>query len=361
MILDRLSVPIVLAPLAGGSSTPELTAAVSNAGGLGFLAAGYLTASALKERLDQARTLTAAPLGVNVFVPGQPGDPDAVRAYAATLAEDARCAGADLGEARYQDDDWAAKIDLLAAEQVPVVSFTFGCPDREVIGRLQRAGSEVWVTVTTPDEARQAVAAGCDVLVLQGIEAGGHRASFRDDPAGVSDGLGLLSLLQLARASVDVPLVAAGGIITGAGVAAVLAAGASAAQLGTAFMRTPEAGTADVDRQALASEASTAVTRAFTGRLARGIRNRFIDQHSVQAPAAYPEVHFLTAPLRRAARAAGDPGLVNLWAGQAHQLGREVPAAQLVRELAAEARAACSRTSERLSAAGVKPARGGPF
>jgi len=352
MILERLSVPIVLAPLAGGSSTPELTAAVSNAGGLGFVAAGYLTASALKERLDQARALTDAPLGVNVFVPGPPGDPAAVRAYAATLAEDAHGIDVGLGEARYGDDDWAAKIDLLAAERVPVVSFTFGCPDGEVIGRLRRAGSEVWVTVTAPEEAQQAVAAGCDVLVLQGIEAGGHRASFRDDPAGLGDGLGLLSLLQLVRARADLPLVAAGGIITGGGIAAVLAAGASAAQLGTAFMRTPEAGTAEVDRQALASDAPTALTRAFTGRLARGIRNRFLDRHTAQAPAAYPEVHFMTAPLRRAARAAGDPGLVNLWAGQAHELGRQVPAGQLVRELAAEARTASRQASDRLSATG---------
>ncbi len=197
---------------------------------------------------------------------------------------------------------WAAKIDLLAAERVPVASFTFGCPDREVIDRLHRAGSEAWVTVTTPDEARQAVAAGCDVLVLQGVEAGGHRAVFRDDPGNPSDGVGLLALLQLVRV--------------------------------------------------LASDAPTAVTRAFTGRLARGIRNRFLDQHTAQAPAAYPEVHFLTAPLRRAARAAGDPDLVNLWAGQAHQLGREIPAGQLVRELAAEARAAARQASQRLSGTG---------
>jgi nitronate monooxygenase len=352
MILDRLSVPIVLAPLAGGASTPELTAAVSNAGGLGFLAAGYLTAPALKERIDQARALTGGPLGVNVFVPGRPSDPDAVRAYAATLAEDARGAGVGLGEARYEDDDWAAKIELLAAERVPVVSFTFGCPDRDVIDRLHQAGSEVWITVTTPDEAGQAVGAGCDVLVLQGIEAGGHRAGFRDDPADICDGLGLLSLLQLVRARVDVPLVAAGGIITGAGIAAVLAAGASAAQLGTAFLRTPEAGTADVDRKALASDAPTAVTRAFTGRLARGIRNRFLDRHTAVAPSAYPEVHYLTAPVRRAARAAGDPDLVNLWAGQAHQLGRDIPAAQLVRDLAAEAQAASRQAVQRLSATG---------
>src|SRR3984885_15478554 len=349
MILERLSVPIVLAPLAGGSSTPELTAAVSNAGGLGFLAAGYLTASALKERIDQARALTGAPVGVNVFVPGRPSDPDAVRAYAATLAEDARSAGVGLGEAHYEDDDWAAKIELLAAERVPVVSFTFGCPDRDVIDRLHQAGSEVWITVTTPDEARHAVGAGCDVLVLQGIEAGGHRASFRDDLADACDGLGLLSLLQLAPARVDVPLVAAGGIITGAGIAAVLAAGASAAQLGTAFLRTPEAGTPAVHRAAVASGTDTAMTRAFTGRLARGIRNQFLTEHGRDAPVAYPEVHHLTAPLRAAGRAAGNPEVVNLWAGQAHELTRDLPAAELVATLAAEARVAARAAADKLA------------
>jgi nitronate monooxygenase len=356
-LLDRLRVPIVLAPLAGGPSTPELAAAVSNAGGFGFLAAGYLTAAALGERLERTRSLTDAPIGVNLFVPGTPAPPLTVDAYAARLADEARDAGVRLGAARFDDDDWAAKLDLLAAVPVPVVSFTFGCPAPQVIDRLHKVGSEVWVTVTSPGEARQAVGAGADALVAQGAEAGGHRASFRDDPTeDLTGGVGLLSLLQLVRAHLDIPLVAAGGIATGAAIAAVLAAGAAAAQLGTAFLRCPEAGTTVVHRQALAGSAPTAMTRAFTGRLARGIRNRFLDQHSAAAPAAYPELHHLTAPLRQAGRTAGDPALVNLWAGQTFELGRELPAGELVGTLAEEAHAAFQQAGQRLGPpAGAAP------
>jgi len=358
MILDALGVPIVLAPLAGGPSTPQLAAAVSNAGGLGFLAAGYLTSTALRERVARTRELTNSPIGVNVFVPGPQAASGPVATYAATLADDARAAGVHLGSPRFDDDDWAAKIGLLTAAPVAVVSFTFGCPDRDLIDRLQQAGSEVWVTVTGSAEALHAASTGADVLVVQGTEAGGHRGSFRYDPAQDStDGIGLLALLQLARARVSLPLVAASGIMTGAGIAAVLAAGAQAAQLGTAFLRCPEAGTADVYRRALAGPAPTAMTRAFTGRLARGIRNRFLDHHSAAAPAAYPDVHHLTSPLRQAGRDAGDPDLINLWAGQAHELGRELPAGDLVRLLAAEARVAAH---EALRLAGTRTEQADP-
>jgi nitronate monooxygenase len=349
VILDQLQVPIVLAPLAGGPTTPELAAAVSNAGGLGFLAAGYLTSAALRDRIAQARALTRAPLGVNVFVPGAPSALEAVTGYAVSLAADADRAGAELGEARFEDDDWAAKLELLTADPLPVTSFTFGCPAPEVMAALRAAGSEAWVTVTTPAEAEQATRAGADVLVAQGSEAGGHRGSFRDDPASDSGGFGLLALLQLVTARVSLPVVAAGGISTGAGIAAVLAAGARAAQLGTAFLRTPEAGTPAVHRAALAGRTDTAMTRAFTGRLARGIRNQFLDEHSRDAPVAYPEVHHLTAPLRAAGRAAGNPEVVNLWAGQAHELSRELPAAELVAVLAAEARTAARAAADRLA------------
>ena len=355
LILDRLAVPIVLAPLAGGPATPELTAAVSNAGGFGFLAAGYLAASALAERLERTRTLTGAPIGVNLFMPGTSAPPPVVDAYAARVADDAREAGVELGAGRFDDDHWGAKIELLLATPVAVVSFVFGCPEPEVIDRFHDVGSEVWVTVTRPDEARRAVEVGADALVVQGAEAGGHRASFRDDPDADVGGIGLLSLLQLVRAQAEVPLVATGGIATGAAIAAVLAAGAAAAQLGTAFLRCPEADTAVVHRQALADHAPTAMTRAFTGRLARGIRNRFLDRYSADAPAAYPELHYLTAPLRQAGRAAGDPGLVNLWAGQTYELGRQVPAGELVRTLGEEARAALQHARERLG-----PPAGGP-
>jgi nitronate monooxygenase len=278
---------------------------------------------------------------VNLFVPGAAAAPGAADGYATRLAAEADRAGVTLGAARFDDDDWDAKLALLTASPPAVVSFTFGCPGPAVISALQVAGSEAWVTVTSPDEAALADQAGADVLVVQGSEAGGHRGSFRDDPASdLAGGFGLLALLQLARARTALPLVAAGGIATGAAIAAVLAAGASAAQLGTAFLLCPEAGTSAVQRAAVATVTPTAMTRAFTGRLARGIRNRFMDDHGQHAPACYPEVHYLTAPLRAAGRSTGDPDLVNLWAGQAHELSCEVPAAELVAELAAGARAA---------------------
>ena len=246
--------------------------------------------------------------------------------------------GAGLGEPRWDDDRYCEKLELVCAEHVPVVSFTFGCPSLEDVRRLQDGGAAVWVTVTTVDEARAAHAAGVDGLIVQGVEAGGHRGAFDDTRPG---DLGLLALLQLVRVAVGdtTPLIATGAIATGRGVAAVLAAGAAAAQLGTAFMLCPEAATAPAHRSAISDQhASTALTRAFTGRTARGIINRFLHEHSEIAPSAYPEVHHLTAPIRAAARQRGDADGFNLWAGQAHPLAQAMPAAELVVQLADEAR-----------------------
>ncbi len=347
----HLTVPIVQAPLAGGPSTPELAAAVSNAGGLGFVAAGYLTPEALSGAIQRTRALTARAFGVNLFVPGAgPAAAEVIQDYAERLRPESQRAGVSLGAPRFDDDHYQAKLELLAAESPAVVSFTFGCPAPEVIARLQGAGMAVWVTITTPEEARAAVAAGADALVVQGFEAGGHRASF-DDRA-QPEQFGLLALLQLVRAQVAVPLIAAGGIATGQGVAAVLAAGAEAAAIGTAFMRCREAATSPTHRAALASATSTGVTRAFTGRLARGIVNRFMTEHSAAAPSAYPETHYLTAPLRAHGRQTGDQDLINLWAGQAHALSQEMAAADLVAQLADEARRALDTARQRLSALG---------
>jgi nitronate monooxygenase len=326
--------PIVLAPLAGGPSTPQLAAAVSAAGGLGFLAAGYRPADALRADIEAARSRCDEPLAVNLFYGGDNGRTD-VSAYALRLEADARALGASLGEPRHDDDDLAAKLDVVCGERPAVVSFTFGCPAPAVVERLHERGIGVWVTVTEPGEALDAAGAGADTLVCQGLEAGGHRGSFRDE-----DGRGeiaLLPLLALVREVTELPLVAAGGVATGRAVAAVLAAGARAAAIGTAFMRCPEAGTHPAHAAALADPAAaTALTRAFTGRRARGIVNRFMTEHP-DAPSAYPEIHHLTAPLRAAARAAGDAGAFNLWAGQAHALAQAVPAGQLVARLAREA------------------------
>ena len=345
MLLDQCRIPVVLAPLAGGPSTPELCATVSDAGGLGFLAAGYLSASELATRIDRTRSLTSRPFGVNLFVPGTYAESSPVETYAQRLAREAERAGVRLGEPAWEDDDWAAKLDLLADSSVAVVSFTFGCPSPEDVARLKRSHSEVWVTVTTVDEARQAEDAGADCLVVQGSEAGGHRGGFTDDP----DGLGLLALGQLVRTSTSVPLIATGGIMTGGGLAAALAAGARAGALGTAFLRCPEAGTSSAHQEALErDDRPTALTRAFTGRLARGIRNRFLDEHTDAAPTAYPQVHHVTAPLRAHGRSIGDADLVNLWAGQAYALASDLPAAEIVHRVATEARTALEHARQLL-------------
>jgi nitronate monooxygenase len=335
----RLPHPIVQAPLAGGPSTPELAAAVAGAGGLGFLAAGYKSPEAVRADLAATRALTDEPFGLNLFLAGEaPVDSDALAAYARRLQPEADRYGVELGEPRYDDDSFAAKLALALEERVPIVSFTFGCPAPELVERLHARGLAVWVTVTEVDEALAAVRAGADALVVQGVEAGGHRGSFED-----RDGRGELALLPLLRAiarEVELPLVAAGGIADGDGVAAVLAAGARAAQIGTAFMRCPEAGTSPAHRAALARPGRTALTRAFTGRRARGIVNRFLEEYGAHAPAAYPHVHHLTAPLRAAGREAGDADTINLWAGESYALAEELPAADLVRRWSADAGAA---------------------
>jgi nitronate monooxygenase len=243
-----------------------------------------------------------------------------------------------LGAPRFDDDGYEAKLKLLTRARVPVVSFTFGCPTPASVAALHDDDIAVWVTVTSPAEAAIAADAGADALIAQGTEAGGHRAYFRDD--GEHEEYGLLTLLRLLGAVTDLPLVATGGLMDGPGIAAVLVAGAAAAQLGSALMLTPEAGTSAPHRARLAVPGPTRLTRAFSGRTARGIVNRFMEEHDAQAPRAYPQVHHVTSPLRAAARAAGDSDAINLWAGQGHAQARAQPAGEIVRALAAEARQA---------------------
>jgi nitronate monooxygenase len=346
-VLENLAVPIVQAPMAGGPSTPALAAAVSRAGGLGFLAAGYLTAEGLARDIATARELTDRPLGVNVFVAGERvSDRARVEAYASRLAIEAERAGVKLDEPRFDDDSFDEKLETLTADPVAVVSFTFGLPPRAAVDALRAVGSEVWLTVTSPEEARQAAALNVDSLIVQGVEAGGHRGVFVDDED-ASD-LTLLAALQLVGAAVDLPLVAAGAIMRGGALAAVLAAGACAGQVGTAYLLSAEAGTAAVHRAAVASDTPTVLTRAFSGRLARGIVNRLHRDHGAVAPRAYPEIHHLTRSLRAYGRQVGDPDVVNLWAGQAHQLASEASAEAITHRIATEARAALQQAARRV-------------
>jgi nitronate monooxygenase len=336
MDLPPIPTRIVLAPMAGGIGSPQLVAAVGAAGGLGFLPSGYLSASRLGEDLAMVHELSVAPYGVNLFIPAGASEERQRRAdqYAQLLTAYAAERGYELGTPRYSDDEYHEKVALLLDRAPAVVSFAFGVPDPGTVDAFHDAGSAVAVTVTSPSEADAATAVGADALVAQGWEAGAHRGSWLDG----DEQLGLLPLLQLLLDRVDRPVIAAGGIATRRGVAAVLAAGAHAAMAGTAFMRATEAATAPVHREALLGAGSTRMTSAFTGRPARGIENEFLLRFDQDAPHAYPEAHFLTAPMRAAARRAGDAATLNLWAGQARALTREAPAADIVEALAEGAR-----------------------
>lgn len=322
--------------MAGGPSTPELAAAVSNAGGLGFLAAGYKTTDAMRADITATRRLTSRPFGMNIFMPSQDDiDPSAVAAYRDRLAPEAARLGVAPGSPPARDDPrddgYHAKISDLLDDPPPFVGFTFGCPSPDVIRAFQEQGTTVIVTVTTAGEARQASAA--DALCVQGSEAGGHRGSFTnasDDP------MPLRALLRAVREVTSQPLIAAGGLATASDISEILAFGAVAAQCGTVFVRCPESGANPVHKAALADPrfTSTAMTRAFSGRLGRGLVNRFLTEHSAHAPAAYPDVHYITAPLRKASAAQGDPDGLNLWAGKSYPAATETPAAELTITLA---------------------------
>ena len=345
--LSRLSEPIVQAPMAGGPSTPELAIAVCEAGGLGFLAAGYRKAEDVRAEIGAVRSGTDRPFGVNLFVPSPaPAETGRLHEYMRELEAEAQRHGVAVGEPRYEDDGWEQKLQVVCEERVAVASFTFGCPSTQVVERLHRAGVAVWVTITSVEEAKQAQNGGADALVVQGSEAGGHRGGFTDDDE--STAIGLLALLRLVERRVSLPLVATGGIADGAAVAAVLCAGASAAQVGTALMLSPEAATNEAQRAILANPAPTRLTRAFTGRLARGIVNRFMVEHGSSAPVGYPEIHHATSPLRAAARNRGDAEAFNLWAGEAHELATGLPAGEIVRTMAADARSALARAGQSL-------------
>jgi NAD(P)H-dependent flavin oxidoreductase YrpB (nitropropane dioxygenase family) len=273
---------------------------------------------------------------VNLFAPNPvPISDAAYLGYRAAIADDAAGLGVELpAEPRSDDDAWAGKLELLLAEPVPVVSCTFGLPAPAEIAALRRAGSLVLLTVTSAAEARAAAELSPDGLVVQSAEAGAHYGTLTPDRLPAP--LPLAELLAAVGAVTDLPLIGTGGIGTAVGARDAIGAGASAVAVGTALLRTPESGGSAMQKAALAAAAEagtpTVVTRAFTGRPARGLRNRFTDRHQ-DAPLGYPALHYLTSPLRRAATAAGDPGLVSLWAGVAYRHAVERPAAEVIGEL----------------------------
>lgn len=344
--LTGARLPIVVAPMAGGPTTADLVVAACDGGAFGVLDGGYRAPDALRELIAQVRQRTRAPFGVNIFVT-EPFDvdPEAVAAATELLRPYAEELGVEISLPERFGDDMDAALDVVLSERVQFLSFTFGrlSPDR--VSRLRAAGVATCGTATSVAEARALADDGVDAVCVQGAEAGGHRGGFLGDPA--ASLVGLAALVPEVRDAVDVPVVAAGGLMDGRGIAAALTLGADAAQLGTAFLRCPEAGTSEPYRAALAAGADndTVITRALSGKPARGIRNRITEDLAAADLPVYPVMNALTRELRRAAARVGRSDLLSLWAGQGVAAGRELPAAQLVAELEAETDAALRRTS----------------
>jgi nitronate monooxygenase len=335
--------PIIQAPLAGGGDTPALVAAVGEAGALGFIGAAYSTPDQIDAAARAVRGLTRRPFGINLFAPAPaPAAPADARAalervapYFAELGLPAPALPAT------PPDAFPAQLEAALASGASAFSFTLGVLPAAAIAAVKVRGMFLMGTATTVDEALALERAGADAVVAQGAEAGGHRSTFASEPeAGM---VGTIALVPQIADAVRIPVVASGGIMDGRGIAAALALGASAAQLGTAFLACDEAGVPEAYRQAIlgARESDTRITRAFSGRAARGIVNRFITEveraGGADAILPFPLQNALTRPLRAAAAKAGRAEFLSLWAGQGVRLARRGPAAALVRRLADEA------------------------
>lgn len=341
-LLRRLGIdhPILLAPMAGSGGTPELAAAVSNAGGLGAWGGAYAKPDEIAATIRHMRQLTRRPFNINLFAGG----------YATASTLDPQPMLAIVGEAHaalglpppvlppLPKSPFAEQLEAVLEERPPVFSFTFGLPSPDQLGALKQHDIAVIGTATTVEEARQLAQAGVDAIVAQGAEAGAHRGSFA---APFEDSMVPLALLvRDIRSALDVPVIASGGLMDGRDIAATLALGAEAVQLGTAFLPCPESGAPPAYKRALldAKTDATVITRAFSGRPARGIKNTFISMVEAKPDAILPfrQQNDLTRPMRKAAGAQGAAGYMSLWAGQGVARSRTLPAAELVARLVEE-------------------------
>jgi nitronate monooxygenase len=349
-LLEALPIPILQAPMAG-ASFDAMAVAVSRAGGMGGLAAATVAPADIAAAVDSVRTQTDAPFAVNLQMapPSQP-ESSQVDAALARLATWYAELGAPLPAAPNSfSHDFQAQLDALTRAAPPVATFTFSVLTRGQVDGLHAAGSYVVGTANTVAEARAWAEVGADGICAQGFEAGGHHGYFLGDIEASS--VGTMALVATVLEAVDLPVIAAGGIMDGRGVAAALALGASAVQMGSAFLLSDEAINGPTWQAALrdAPDDATRLTRAFSGRYARGLENRFIrEMRSVQEDVpAYPVQNRLTQPLRAAANQAGDPEMMSLWAGQAVTLARPGGAGEMVKLWWAQAQETAKALAER--------------
>jgi nitronate monooxygenase len=331
--LPGIEYPIIQGPMGGGPSTPELVAAVSNAGGLGSLGAAYLTPEQITDAIRRIRTLSSRPFNVNLFAGGWSTRQDFDAEPMLTLLSEVH---EKLGLPKPAaptpaPDPFPAQFEAVLDARPPIFSFTFGIPDRDAMSRLKARGIIILGTATTVEEARRLEHAGVDAIVAQGAEAGAHRGTFVDSfESSMSP---TLDLVRATASAVSLPVIATGGLMDGRDIVAALNAGAAAAQLGTAFLACPESGASEVYKQAIltAKEDTTVMTRAFSGRPARGLRNAFMASVDGREPILpYPLQNALTRPMRTAAAQQGLPDYLSLWAGQGVARARAMPAGELV-------------------------------
>jgi len=344
----KIRYPIVQAPMAGGPTTPRLVAEVSNAGGLGSLGAAYLTPEQLRSAIREIKQRTEHPFGINLFVPEETTEAQATIDKMTAYLNRFR---AELGIQENPPVDNASEsfsdqVQVLIEEKVPIVSFTFGIPSPEAIQALKNQGIAVIGTATLVEEAKLLELAGADAIVAQGSEAGGHRGTFLGSAA--DSLIGTMALVPQIVDQVAIPVIASGGIMDGRGLVASLALGASAVQMGTAFLASEESGAHPVYKKKILSsnEGATAVTRAYSGKAARGIQTEFmkeIDRYSGEIP-AFPIQNAMTRDIRQAAAKANNPEYMSLWAGQGLRLATDRSAGTIIERTMSQARALLKET-----------------
>lgn len=336
-----ISYPIIQAGMAGGVTTPELVAAVSNAGGLGNVGAGYMSAEDMRQTVHAVYQLTDQPFGVNVFVPEYPETTSDLIKRTNDILTPVR-KELDITspalESAASSTLFEEQFKVLLEENVPVVSFTFGIPPKGMIEKLKAANKTLIGTATTVEEAVINEEKGMDMVVVQGSEAGGHRGTFTSPfEKGM---IGSMALVPQVADRVSIPVIAAGGIMDGRGVLASLVLGAHGVQMGTAFVTSVESGAKEQHKDAIlnSTEEQTVVTRAFSGKPARGVDNKFITemkQHESYLP-DYPIQNTLTEGIRKAAAQQNKPEYMSLWSGQNTRLSRNINARKIIEHIVKE-------------------------
>jgi nitronate monooxygenase len=333
--------PIIQAPMGGGFTPPRLIAEVCNAGGLGSLAAAYLKPDQIQDETRRIRALTDKPLNINLFAGGHETgvvpDPVPMLSMLGEIHEALGLAAPVLPS--LPPDPFPSQFEAVLEARPAIFSFTFGIPSPDAMNCLKARGIQAVGTATTVEEARILEKSGVAAIVAQGAEAGAHRGTFLG--AFESSMVPTHVLVPAIKSAVSVPVIASGGLMDGRDIAQAFALGASAVQLGTAFLTCPESGTPEAHRRAILSAwaDTTVITRAFSGRPARGLRNAFIDRlkGKEECLLPYPLQNALTRPMRAAAAKKGEADFLSLWAGQGVTRARVLPAAELVKQLVAEA------------------------